>query len=100
MAAHVEFARAVQNPIGLKCGPSYDSDDLKLLMHKLTLKTKRRLPWIARFRFAGNVGEHLPRFFIKTVQEEARTSSGTFDAMPQHGFNLERLKPRRLIPSY
>ena len=26
--AHVEFARGVQNPIGLKCGPSMPTDDL------------------------------------------------------------------------
>ena len=33
--AHVEFARGVQNPIGLKCGPTMTSDDLKQLMKTL-----------------------------------------------------------------
>ena len=28
--AHVEFARGVQNPIGLKCGPTTTADDLKV----------------------------------------------------------------------
>ena len=30
--AHVEFLRGVQNPIGMKCGPSLDPDDLLRLI--------------------------------------------------------------------
>ncbi|MCK5750744.1 MAG: 3-deoxy-7-phosphoheptulonate synthase, partial [Oricola sp.] len=30
--AHVEFASGVQNPIGLKCGPTTTAEDLKVLM--------------------------------------------------------------------
>jgi 3-deoxy-7-phosphoheptulonate synthase len=26
--AHVEFCRGIKNPIGLKCGPSLDPDEL------------------------------------------------------------------------
>ena len=33
--AHVEFARGVQNPIGLKCGPTTTAEDLKVLMARL-----------------------------------------------------------------
>ena len=33
--AHVELLRGVQNPIGLKCGPTTTADDLKVLMAKL-----------------------------------------------------------------
>jgi len=33
--AHVEFCRGVQNPIGLKCGPTTTAEDLKILMAKL-----------------------------------------------------------------
>ena len=33
--AHVEYARGVQNPIGLKCGPSMTSGHLKALMARL-----------------------------------------------------------------
>ncbi len=48
--AHVEFARGVQNPIGLKCGPTMTSDDLKLLMAKLNPENEEgRLTLIARF---------------------------------------------------
>ncbi|WP_370207642.1 3-deoxy-7-phosphoheptulonate synthase, partial [Pararhodobacter marinus] len=48
--AHVEFARGVQNPIGLKCGPSMTSEDLKVLMAKLNPENEfGRLTLIARF---------------------------------------------------
>ena len=35
--AHVEFCRGIQNPIGIKCGPSLSTDDLKKLLdiHKM-----------------------------------------------------------------
>ena len=84
--AHVEFARGVQNPIGLKCGPTMTSDDLKLLMHKLNSENEEgRLTLIARFG-AGNVGEHLPRL-IKTVQEEGANVVWTCD--PMHGNTIK-----------
>ena len=84
--AHVEFARGVQNPIGLKCGPTMTSDDLKLLMHKLNPENEEgRLTLIARFG-AGNVGEHLPHL-IKTVQEEGANVVWTCD--PMHGNTIK-----------
>ena len=84
--AHVEFARGVQNPIGLKCGPTMTSDDLKLLMHKLNPENEEgRLTLIARFG-AGNVGEPLPRL-IKTVQEEGANVVWTCD--PMHGNTIK-----------
>ena len=84
--AHVEFARGVQNPIGLKCGPTMTSDDLKQLMKTLNPQNEEgRLTLIARFG-AGNVGEHLPRL-IKTVQEEGASVVWTCDAM--HGNTIK-----------
>ncbi len=84
--AHVEFCRGVQNPIGLKCGPSMTSDDLKALMAKLNPENEAgRLTLIARFG-AGNVGEHLPRL-IKTVQSEGANVVWVCDAM--HGNTIK-----------
>tara|TARA_R110002094_G_scaffold160159_1_gene145475 strand:+ start:1121 stop:2491 length:1371 start_codon:yes stop_codon:yes gene_type:complete len=84
--AHVEFASGVMNPIGLKCGPSMTSDDLKKLMAKLNPENEAgRLTLIARFG-AGKVGEHLPRL-IKTVQEEGANVVWTCDAM--HGNTIK-----------
>ncbi|MEL6449882.1 MAG: 3-deoxy-7-phosphoheptulonate synthase class II [Pseudomonadota bacterium] len=84
--AHVEFARGVQNPIGLKCGPSMTSDDLKVLLAKLNPENEAgRLTLIARFG-AGSVGEHLPRL-IKTVREEGANVVWVCDAM--HGNTIK-----------
>ena len=80
--AHVEFARGVQNPIGLKCGPTTTADDLKVLMSKLNPENEAgRLTLIARFG-AGSVGEHLPRL-IRAVKEEGANVVWSCDAM--HG---------------
>ena len=48
--AHVEFARGVQNPIGLKCGPSITESDLLKLIDRLNPKNEAgRLTLICRF---------------------------------------------------
>ena len=84
--AHVEFARGVQNPIGLKCGPTTKADDLKVLMNKLNPENEQgRLTLIARFG-AGNVGEHLPRL-VKAVREEGAEVLWTCD--PMHGNTIK-----------
>lgn len=84
--AHVEFARGVQNPIGLKCGPTTTADDLKVLMEKLNPENEAgRLTLIARFG-AGSVGDHLPRL-VKAVQEEGANVLWTCD--PMHGNTIK-----------
>lgn len=84
--AHVEFARGVQNPIGLKCGPSMEADDLKRLMATLNPENEAgRLTLIARFG-AGKVAEHLPRL-IRTVQEEGANVVWVCD--PMHGNTIK-----------
>ncbi len=84
--AHVEFARGVQNPIGLKCGPTTSAEDLKVLMEKLNPENEAgRLTLIARFG-AGTVGDHLPRL-IKAVQEEGANVLWTCD--PMHGNTIK-----------
>ena len=84
--AHVEFCRGVQNPIGLKCGPSTTTEDLKVLMAKLNPANEAgRLTLIARFG-AGKVGDHLPRL-IRTVQEEGANVVWSCD--PMHGNTIK-----------
>ena len=84
--AHVEFLRGVQNPIGLKCGPSMTVGHLKALMAKLNPDNEPgRLTLITRFG-AGAVGEHLPRL-IKAVQEEGAEVVWTCD--PMHGNTIK-----------
>lgn len=84
--AHVEFCSGVQNPIGLKCGPTMTSGHLKALMTKLNPHNKAgRLTLIARFG-AGSVGEHLPRL-IKAVEEEGAKVTWVCD--PMHGNTIK-----------
>ncbi|WP_189409460.1 class II 3-deoxy-7-phosphoheptulonate synthase [Neogemmobacter tilapiae] len=84
--AHVEFCRGVQNPIGLKCGPTTTAEDLKVLMAKLNPENEAgRLTLIARFG-AGKVGDHLPRL-IQTVQEEGAKVLWSCD--PMHGNTIK-----------
>ncbi len=84
--AHVEFCRGVQNPIGLKCGPTTTAEDLKVLMAKLNPENEEgRLTLIARFG-AGKAGEHLPRL-VKTVKEEGANVTWVCD--PMHGNTIK-----------
>ncbi|MBS0122553.1 class II 3-deoxy-7-phosphoheptulonate synthase [Thetidibacter halocola] len=84
--AHVEFARGVLNPIGLKCGPTTTAEDLKVLMAKLNPNNEPgRLSLIARFG-AGKVSENLPRL-IKAVQEEGANVLWVCD--PMHGNTIK-----------
>ena len=80
--AHVEFCRGVQNPIGLKCGPSITESDLLKLTDRLNPRNEAgRLTLIARFG-AGQVAEHLPRL-IRAVEREGRKVVWSCD--PMHG---------------
>ena len=84
--AHVEFCQGVSNPIGMKCGPTMTSEDLKVLMAKLNPENEAgRLTLIARFG-AGQVADHLPRL-IQTVKEEGANVLWTCDAM--HGNTIK-----------
>ena len=84
--AHVEYARGVLNPIGLKCGPSMQADDLKRLMATLNPTNEAgKLTLIARFG-AGKVGENLPRL-IRAVEEEGARVLWVCD--PMHGNTIK-----------
>ena len=84
--AHVAFCRGVQNPIGLKCGPSLGASDLKRLMAALNPENEPgRLTLIARFG-AGSVGEHLPRL-VRAVREEGAEVVWSCD--PMHGNTIK-----------
>ena len=84
--AHVEFCSGVQNPIGLKCGPTMKKDDLKRLLAKLNPDNELgRLTLIARFG-AGSVADHLPKL-IQVVKEENAKVLWCCDAM--HGNTIK-----------
>jgi 3-deoxy-7-phosphoheptulonate synthase len=84
--AHVEFCKGVQNPLGLKCGPSISADDLKRLIETLNPKNEAgRLTLINRFG-AGKVADHLPRL-IRAVEEEGFKVLWSCD--PMHGNTIK-----------
>ncbi|HMQ58617.1 MAG TPA: 3-deoxy-7-phosphoheptulonate synthase, partial [Rhizobiaceae bacterium] len=91
--AHVEYCRGIENPIGLKCGPSLQTDDLLNLIDKLNPANEAgRLTLIARF---GNdkVAEHLPRL-IRAVKREGKKVVWSCDPMHGNTITLNSYKTR------
>ncbi len=80
--AHIEYCRGIKNPLGLKCGPSLQPDDLIRLIDLLNLENEAgRLTLIARFGY-DKVGDHLPQL-IRAVEKEGRKVVWSCD--PMHG---------------
>ncbi|KQO56218.1 MULTISPECIES: 3-deoxy-7-phosphoheptulonate synthase class II [unclassified Methylobacterium] len=80
--AHIEYARGIKNPIGLKCGPSMTAEGLIGLIDQLNPGNEAgRLTLICRFG-ADKVGDHLPGL-IRAVEREGRKVVWVCD--PMHG---------------
>lgn len=80
--AHVEFMRGIQNPIGLKAGPSMDPDDLIRLCDILNPNNEAgRLNIIVRMG-ADKVGEGMPKL-IQAIEREGKKVLWSCD--PMHG---------------
>jgi 3-deoxy-7-phosphoheptulonate synthase len=84
--AHIEFCRGVKNPIGMKCGPSLEPDDLLRLIDALNPDNEPgRLTLIARFG-SDKAASGLPRL-VRAVQKEGRAVVWSCD--PMHGNTLK-----------
>jgi len=84
--AHVEFMRGVKNPIGIKCGPSLDPDDLLRLIDILNPNDEPgRLTLIARFG-VDKVEQGLPKL-ARAVVKSGRSVVWSCD--PMHGNTLK-----------
>jgi 3-deoxy-7-phosphoheptulonate synthase len=84
--AHVEFARGIKNPIGLKCGPSLDPDELLRLIDILNPANEPgRITLITRFG-ADKVEQGLPKI-VRAVTREGRSVVWSCD--PMHGNTFE-----------
>lgn len=84
--AHVEFLRGVNNPIGVKVGPSMDPEELLRLIALLNPDNDPgRLNLIVRMG-ANKVGEHLPRL-IQAVESEGWRVLWSSD--PMHGNTIK-----------
>jgi 3-deoxy-7-phosphoheptulonate synthase len=83
--AHVEFAKGIKNPIGVKCGPSLEPDDLLRLIDILNPNDEPgRLTLIARFG-AEKVEQGLPKL-ARAVVKSGRSVVWSCD--PMHGNTL------------
>jgi len=84
--AHVEFARGIKNPIGVKCGPTLDPDELLRLIDILNPQNEPgRLTLVARFG-ADKVEAGLPKL-VRAVTKEGRAVVWSCD--PMHGNTLK-----------
>ena len=80
--AHVEYARGIKNPIGLKCGPSLEPDGLLQLIDILNPSNEAgRLTMICRFGY-DKVEKHLPQL-IRAVERAGKKVIWSCD--PMHG---------------
>ena len=84
--AHIEYMRGIKNPIGVKCGPTMEPDDLLRLIDALNPANEPgRLTLIGRFG-SDKIGDRLPRLM------EATKRSGRFvvwSTDPMHGNTLK-----------
>jgi 3-deoxy-7-phosphoheptulonate synthase len=84
--AHVEFMRGLKNPIGLKCGPTMEPEDLLRLIEALNPKNEPgRLTLIGRFG-ADKVEARLPRLMAATAREGRAV---VWSSDPMHGNTLK-----------
>ena len=81
-SAHLEFLRGVGNPLGLKCGPSLEPDELIRLLDLLNPANQPgRITLITRFGH-DKVENALPRL-VRAVRREGRNVVWSCD--PMHG---------------
>jgi 3-deoxy-7-phosphoheptulonate synthase len=79
--AHIEFARGIKNPIGVKAGPSLEPDELVSLLDALNPANEPgRLTVICRM--GGRIVDALPPL-IRRVEQEGRKVVWSSD--PMHG---------------
>jgi 3-deoxy-7-phosphoheptulonate synthase len=84
--AHVEYFAGIRNPVGLKCGPSLNSDDLRRLMARLNPDNEPgRLTLICRFG-SDKVADNLPRL-VDVVRSEGAEVVWCCD--PMHGNTIK-----------
>ncbi len=84
--AHVEFLRGINNPLGIKCGPSLEADDLLRLLDILNPDNEAgRVTLITRMG-AARAADHLPGL-IRRVEGEGRIVVWSCD--PMHGNTIK-----------
>ncbi len=84
--AHVEFCRGIQNPLGVKCGPGMEPDELVRLLETLNPEDEAgRMTLIARFGAKGVEDGLAP--LVRAVKASGRSVVWSCD--PMHGNTLK-----------
>jgi len=85
-SGHVEFCRGIENPLGIKCGPTLKDSELVKLCNILNPKNEPgRITLISRFG-ADNVEKNLPKL-IRSVKKEGLNVVWSCD--PMHGNTIK-----------
>ena len=83
---HVEFCRGIENPIGIKCGPTLKTEELIKLCNILNPKNEKgRITLISRFGH-DNVEKFLPKL-IRSIKKEGLNVVWSCD--PMHGNTIK-----------
>ena len=84
--AHVEFCRGIENPIGIKCGPTLKPDELINLCNIINPSNEPgKITLISRFG-ANKVEDYLPKL-IKGIKKEGLKVIWSCD--PMHGNTIK-----------
>ena len=88
-SAHVEFCRGISNPIGIKCGPSLDPDELVKIIDVLNPDNEDgRISLIFRYG-EKNIDQHLP-VLVDIINQHNKTVLWISD--PMHGNTVKSSK--------
>jgi len=83
---HVEFCRGIENPIGIKCGPTTKADEIVKIANVINPKNEKgKITLISRFGHE-NVEKFLPRL-IRTIKKEGINVIWSCD--PMHGNTIK-----------
>jgi 3-deoxy-7-phosphoheptulonate synthase len=83
---HIEFLSGIQNPIGIKCGPSLEPDELIRLIEKINPENDTgKVVLICRMG-SEKVSDHLPKL-IKKIQSVGKKVIWCCD--PMHGNTIK-----------
>ncbi|KQR86241.1 class II 3-deoxy-7-phosphoheptulonate synthase [Sphingomonas sp. Leaf343] len=94
-SAHVEFLRGIGNPIGIKCGPSLEPDDLLRMLDTLNPgRVPGRMTLITRFGYDKIEGA-LPRL-VRAVTREGHPVVWSCD--PMHGNTVKAVTGYKTRP--
>ena len=84
--AHVEFCRGVKNPIGMKCGPGLEPDELLRILETLNPDNEAgRITLISRFGADGVEAGLVP--LVRAIKSSGQTVVWSCD--PMHGNTLK-----------